>query len=80
LDPAELVDEIEKDPKFYYRRGLTLAHAQGMLDKVERLDQHFRVQREASRSGKFEAAKAVTSLTRVTKGQTPKYWTITRPN
>ena len=75
----ELVDAIESDPRFYYRRGLTLEHAQGMLEKVEKLDQHFRVNKVSTLENKFEAAKAVVSLSRVVQGKSPKYWSIVRP-
>jgi hypothetical protein len=37
LDPVEAVDEIETDPKFYYRRGLTIEHSTALLSKVENL-------------------------------------------
>lgn len=74
----KLVDEIETDPKFYYRRGLTLEHAQAMLDKVEKLDQHFRLDKGTPYESKFEAAKAVLSLTRIVKGSSPKYWEVNR--
>nr|UPW42279.1 MAG: putative RNA dependent RNA polymerase [Xisha Islands farmland mitovirus 2] len=79
VDPVELVDAIETDPKVYYRRGLTIEHAQSILDVVEKLSNHFDLKPKAKTDErKFVPAKAVVALSRVVRGQTHKYWKYNR--
>jgi len=82
LDVTEAVDEIETDPKFYYRRGLTLDHANAMLERIEVLDYHFRIDKvkdEKSKPNAIPRAEVVASLGKVVKGTTSKYWSVIRP-
>nr|UPW42208.1 MAG: putative RNA dependent RNA polymerase [Xinjiang mito-like virus 67] len=77
LDPVEAVDEIETDPKFYYRRGLTIEHATSILDRIEQL--YFKlVLKEAVDVKKNDTAAALVNLNKVVKGTTAKYWEIDR--
>lgn len=77
LDPVEAVDTIEQDPKFYYRRGLTIEHATSILDRVEQL--YFKlVLKEAVDVKKNDTAAALVNLNKVVKGTTAKYWEIDR--
>jgi hypothetical protein len=79
VDPVELVDAIESDPKVYYRRGLTIEHAQSILDVVEKLSNHFDLlPKVKADERKFVPAKAVVALSRVVRGQTHKYWQYSR--
>jgi hypothetical protein len=81
LDVTEAVDEIETKPEFYYRRGLTLELAETMLERIERLDYHFRIDKAKleSKPNAVPRAEVIASLGKVVKGTTAKYWSVKRP-
>jgi hypothetical protein len=76
---VEEVDKLMGDPKFYYRRGLTLDLATEHLQRIERLDHHFRIERSLERQQtKVERPEILVSLGMVVKGTTSQYWNVKR--
>lgn len=77
LDPVEVVDEIESDPKFYYRRGLTIQHATTLLHKVENL--YFKlVLRDAPKVRVNDTSSVLLTFNKLIKGSTASYWEVNR--
>nr|UPW42120.1 MAG: putative RNA dependent RNA polymerase [Henan mito-like virus 27] len=79
LDVGDAVDAIESDPKVYYRRGLTIEHATGILERVESLYYKLCLRGAPSKSTKVvDSAGVILNLNKVVKGVSQKYWTIDR--
>lgn len=72
LDPVEAVDSIETDPKFYYRRDLTIEHASNLSDNVEQLYYKL-VLKDAATTRKKDIAATLINVNKVVKGTTARY-------